>query len=130
MKKIKPIHSLSCFLLLTISAFSQTKQDTATIKFFQETIIDTVDANNTNLKYYFVFKNTGNEPLIIEYAQGSDPDFPFYYPRMPIKPGEIDSIGVLLWTQQLKIPDLRRQYIVYYNKDKEAKLYLRRRIIK
>lgn len=116
-------------VLITASAIAQTKQDTATIKFFQQTITDTVDANNTNLKYYFVFKNTGNEPLIIEYAQGSDPDFPFYYPRMPIKPGEIDSIGVMLWTQQLKIPDLRRQYIVYYNKGKEVKLYLRRRII-
>lgn len=130
MNSLKHIIQSICFVLITASAIAQTKQDTATIKFFQQTITDTVDANNTNLKYYFVFKNTGNEPLIIEYAQGSDPDFPFYYPRMPIKPGEIDSIGVLLWTQQLKIPDLRRQYIVYYNKDKEAKLYLRRRIIK
>ncbi len=129
MNSLKHIIQSICFVLITASAIAQTKQDTATIKFFQQTITDTVDANNTNLKYYFVFKNTGNEPLIIEYAQGSDPDFPFYYPRMPIKPGEIDSIGVMLWTQQLKIPDLRRQYIVYYNKGKEVKLYLRRRII-
>jgi len=129
MNSLKHIIQSICFVLITASAIAQAKQDTATIKFFQQTITDTVDANNTNLKYYFVFKNTGNEPLIIEYAQGSDPDFPFYYPRMPIKPGEIDSIGVMLWKQQLKIPDLRRQYTVYYNKGKEVKLYLRRRII-
>lgn len=130
MNTLKHIFQSICFVLITASAIAQTKQDTATIKFFQQTITDTVAENNTNLKYYFVFKNTGNEPLIIEYAQGSDPDFPFYYPRMPIKPGGIDSIGVVLWKQQLKIPDLRRQYIVYYNKGKEVKLYLRRRIIK
>lgn len=130
MKSIKNIILFNCFILITLPAISQTNQDTSIIQFFSPTIIDTVDETNIKLKYYFVFKNVSNEFLIIENAQGSDPDFPFYYPQMPIKPGGIDSIGVVLVPQQLKIPNLTRHYVVHYNKNQKINLCLRRRILR
>ena len=130
MKTLKHIIKSICFVLLTTPVIAQSNQDTSIIKFFSQTIIDTVDETNNKLKYYFVFKNVSNEFLIIENAQGSDPDFPFYYPQMPIKPGGIDSIGVVLVPQQLKIPDLTRHYIVYYNRNHKINLCLRRKILK
>lgn len=130
MKTLKHIIQSICFVLLTPPVIAQSNQDTSIIQFFRQTLIDTVDEHNTKLKYYFVFKNVSNEFLIIDNAQGSDPDFPFYYPQMPIKPGGIDSIGVVLVPQQLKIPDLTRHYIVYYNRNQKINLCLRRKILR
>lgn len=55
-----------------------------------------------NVTYYFEFKNTGTEPLIIHAARTSCGCTKPHYPRKPILAGESSKIGVTY------LPDGRR----------------------
>ncbi len=109
-------HFLFFVLVFSSNIFSQPTTTNPVIEFENDSLVVNVDNESDScLKYYFKFRNIGNVPVIIENAQGSDPDFPFYYPRNPVIPGTTDSIGIVLVRQQLAIPRLRRIYSVHYN---------------
>jgi hypothetical protein len=75
-------------------------------------------------KYYFKFRNCGTEPVLVIAARGSDPDFPFYYPKHPVGIGKEDSIGIILADAQQKIPLLHRQYMVEFAGNRRVQLTL------
>ncbi len=127
MKIIAIISLASMLLLASLNGHAQELSDSAALKFESTLIIDSVkEDNNTTMRYYFRFTNVGKKPLIIDIARGSDPDFPFYYPREPILPGKRDSIGVILVPQQLNVARLHRYYTVEYNKYYRISLELMR----
>lgn len=110
MKKIQ-----LCLALVSCSfaAFSQSPADTAivdtavtrgpVIEFDRMEITDTVFITTSNTailkqkKYKYAefrFRNTGDEPLIIESVTQTTPCFTGEWPRQPVKPGEGGVIKV------------------------------------
>jgi hypothetical protein len=70
--------------------------------FDQNEIIDTITIDKlvegtsqvAMNRYEFHFTNTGKQPLLVGYSNGSDPDFNCDYPTEPIKPGERGTIVI------------------------------------
>lgn len=69
---------------------------------FEETTVDygTIEEKSDGTRE-FVFRNTGNEPLIIERAQGSCGCTVPEWPRDPIMPGQESKIKVTYDTRRL-----------------------------
>jgi hypothetical protein len=116
---------LSILIMSSPVGFCQDSAVGPILQFDTSTIVDSVSSHSkTTLNYFFTFANTGTIPVIIERATGSDPDFPYYFPKEPVMPGKRDSIGIILVPQQLLVPTLRRQYTVCYNGSQEKRLCL------
>lgn len=73
----------------------------AQIEFENETIDYGTIAHNSDGKRVFVFKNTGNEPLIITKAKGSCGCTVPTWPKEPIMPGESGEIKVKYATNRV-----------------------------
>lgn len=84
--------------LLLYSFPAQKRTSKASIEFKATTVsFDTVKAGPV-IKGEFVFKNKGNEPLIITTVQASDGGTIAFWPEMPIEPGKEGVIQVKLST--------------------------------
>jgi hypothetical protein len=104
----RKIHLVAPLIFCTLHLAAQETADTSArkgpvIKFEKMEISDTVYITKTNTamlkdkdhKYAeFRFKNTGDEPLLIERVTQSQPCFTGEWPRKPIEPGEEGVIKV------------------------------------
>lgn len=57
-------------------------------------------AEGKKLEHYFVFENSGKQPLIIQDAKVACSCTKVEFPKAPIAPGQIDSIHVILDTKE------------------------------
>lgn len=71
------------------------------IEFNSETVDYGVIEHNADGNRYFVFKNTGKDPLIITNAKGSCGCTVPTYPREPIAPGATDTVKVRYATNRI-----------------------------
>lgn len=76
------------------------------------------------LKHYFVFKNTGDQPLIIEDAKVACPCTKVSFPSKPVSPGATDSILVTFDTNK-KFYNQDRKIFLKANTKKEEKLRIK-----
>ena len=81
-------------------------------------------AEGKMLKHYFVFKNSGDAPLIIDEAQVGCPCTKVILPKKPVPPGAIDSILVTFDTN-LKFYNQDRKIILKANTKNEEKLRIK-----
>ncbi len=93
------------FTILAFIAFYATLQAQATsgpVMTFDSTTIDygIINQGDDPIRR-FKFTNTGNEPLIIKSASGSDRSTVPTYPQEPIMPGESNLIEIRYDTQRL-----------------------------
>ena len=89
------IATLTLMLLMGGAIFAQE------IKFEKEMVDYGVIEHNADGNRYFVFKNTGDSPLIISNAKGSCGCTVPTYPREPIAPGASDTIKVRYATNRV-----------------------------
>lgn len=96
---MKNFFSLLLVTGLMISGYAQSNGPEIT---FEETTVDygTI-AEKSDGTREFVFRNTGNEPLIIERAQGSCGCTVPEWPRDPIMPGQENKIKVTYDTRRV-----------------------------
>jgi hypothetical protein len=96
---MKKLFSLLFVAGMTMTAFAQSNGPEIT---FEKTTIDygTI-AEKSDGTRMFIFKNTGNEPLIIERAQGSCGCTVPEWPREPIMPGQESKIKVTYDTKRI-----------------------------
>jgi hypothetical protein len=99
---------LCCFTSFLFSiAFAQnyepsTERNGPQMTFDQNEIIDTITVDKlvegrrtvAMNRYEFHFTNTGKQPLLVGYSNGSDPDFNCSYPNEPVKPGGRGTIVI------------------------------------
>lgn len=96
-----------CTLLFASTGFSQqfepsTDPNGPRITFDRVEIIDTITVDKliegtrrvAMNRYEFHFTNTGKQPLLVGYSNGSDPDFNCDYPHEPVKPGGRGTIVI------------------------------------
>lgn len=76
------------------------------------------------LEHYFVFKNTGSEPLVIDDAEVACSCTKVTFPKKPIPPQSKDSILVTFNTEG-KFYNQDRKILLKANTKKEAKLRLK-----
>ncbi len=93
---------LFSLLLITGMGFMGYAQSNGPEITFEETTVDygTIEEKADGTRE-FVFRNTGNEPLIIERAQGSCGCTVPEWPRDPIMPGQESKIKVTYDTRRL-----------------------------
>ncbi|MCH8546058.1 MAG: DUF1573 domain-containing protein [Cryomorphaceae bacterium] len=96
---MKHLFSLLLIAGLGFMGFAQSNGPEIT---FEETTVDygTIEEKSDGTRE-FVFRNTGNEPLIIERAQGSCGCTVPEWPRDPIMPGQESKIKVTYDTRRL-----------------------------
>lgn len=57
-------------------------------------------AEGEKLEHYFVFENSGKQPLIIQDAKVACPCTKVEFPKAPVAPGQRDSIHVIFDTKE------------------------------
>ncbi len=85
---------------------------------------------NGNGTYEFVFKNTGNEPLILSQPKSSCGCTVPEWPKKPILPGETDVIKVTY--KNTNRPGSFSKYVTIFSNakvNKEVKLYIKGKIL-
>ena len=85
---------------------------------------------NGNGTYEFVFKNTGNEPLIFSQPKSSFGCTVPEWPKKPILPGETDVIKVTY--KNTNRPGSFSKYVTIFSNakvNKEVKLYIKGKIL-
>ncbi|MBQ8222646.1 MAG: DUF1573 domain-containing protein [Bacteroidales bacterium] len=85
---------------------------------------------NGNGTYEFVFKNTGNEPLILSQPKSSCGCTVPEWPKKPILPGDTDVIKVTY--KNTNRPGSFSKYVTIYSNaktNKDVKLYIRGKIL-
>ena len=95
-----------CSTVFTFESYSSVfltdeKKSGPTIDFESKVIDYGVIENKSNGARKFVFKNNGNEPLIIKNAKGSCGCTVPKWPREPIAPGQEAEIGVTYDTKRV-----------------------------
>lgn len=85
---------------------------------------------NGNGTYEFVFKNTGNEPLILSQPKSSCGCTVPEWPKKPILPGETDVIKVTY--KNTNRPGSFSKYVTIFSNamtNKEVKLYIKGKVL-
>lgn len=115
----------SLFLMLSV-AEAQTVQENGPEITFEKTSHQFGEIPfNGNGTYEFVFKNTGNEPLILSQPKSSCGCTVPEWPKKPILPGETDVIKVTY--KNTNRPGSFRKYVTIFSNaktNKDVKLYI------
>ena len=121
------LYFLLLFCLLSASCRRQAvnKGQKAKVEFLSETYFDFgVDSTHDTLEHYFVYRNVGNVPFIINKVETSCGCTTTRYSKRPLPPGGIDSIRLALGLKDLINGYLYKGCSVYSNADTTYQLVL------
>lgn len=132
---MKRIFALMCMLfafnVLSFAQLSTTSENGPEISFEKTTHQFGQIPYNGNGTYEFVFKNTGNEPLILSQPKSSCGCTVPEWPKKPILPGETDVIKVTY--KNTNRPGSFSKYVTIFSNaktNKEVKLYIKGTVLK